>query len=133
MMKSMATRKGRRVALLVGVSAVAILSLAAYLSWPHLRLLYLFEPLGANAQGFKEYRHRQMGIVMVRLPGGTFSMGAQAKDPKGMNYDPEAQKSEGPVHEVTLSPFLIGVGSGNSDTPNSGNSVTPHRRRRPRR
>jgi formylglycine-generating enzyme required for sulfatase activity len=35
-------------------------------------------------------------------------MGAQKTDPKGQNYDPEARTEEGPVHEVTLSPFLIG-------------------------
>jgi formylglycine-generating enzyme required for sulfatase activity len=35
-------------------------------------------------------------------------MGAQRTDPNGRNYDPAAQDDEGPVHEVTLSPFLIG-------------------------
>ena len=34
-------------------------------------------------------------------------MGAQKADPKGRNYDPEAEENEGPVHEVTLSPFMI--------------------------
>jgi formylglycine-generating enzyme required for sulfatase activity len=62
-----------------------------------------------NVQGFPEYRHRQTGIVFVRLPGGMFWMGAQKTDPKGQNYDPDALgRSEGPVHEVTLSPFMIG-------------------------
>src|SRR5262249_49552675 len=41
-------------------------------------------------------------------PGGKFWMGAQKDDPSGRNYDPEAEDDEGPVHEVTLSPFLIG-------------------------
>lgn len=61
-----------------------------------------------NAQGLPEYKHRMTGIVMVRLPGGTFWMGAQKEDPEGRNYDPQAEENEGPVHAVTLSPFLIG-------------------------
>jgi serine/threonine protein kinase/formylglycine-generating enzyme required for sulfatase activity len=47
------------------------------------------------------------GIVLVLLPGGTFWMGAQATDPKGQNYDPEAASDEGPVHRVTLSPYFM--------------------------
>ena len=35
-----------------------------------------FESSGRNEQGMKEYRHRQTGIVMVSLPGGTFMMGS---------------------------------------------------------
>jgi formylglycine-generating enzyme required for sulfatase activity len=49
-----------------------------------------------------------MGIVLVLLPGGTFWMGAQTEDANKPNYDPEAQSDEGPVHQVTLSPFFIG-------------------------
>jgi formylglycine-generating enzyme required for sulfatase activity len=49
-----------------------------------------------------------MGIVLVLLPGGTFWMGAQKDDASGPNYDPQAQSDEGPVHQVTLSPFFIG-------------------------
>ncbi len=47
------------------------------------------------------------GIVFVMLPGGTFTMGAQAKDKDGLNYDPSAQDDEGPPHPVTLSPFFL--------------------------
>jgi serine/threonine protein kinase/formylglycine-generating enzyme required for sulfatase activity len=47
------------------------------------------------------------GIVLVLLPGGKFLMGAQATDPDGPNYDPQALPSEAPVHEVTLSPFFL--------------------------
>jgi formylglycine-generating enzyme required for sulfatase activity len=101
-------KRGRRIVLLTGAVAVVALALATWLGWPHLVFLYRFAPLGLNAQGFPEYRHRQTGIVFVRLPGGRFWMGAQKTDPKGQNYDPEAQDKEGPVHEVTLSPFLIG-------------------------
>ncbi len=59
-----------------------------------------FESIGKNEQGLPEYRHRQTGIVFVGLPGGTFMMGS----PEG---EADREKSEGPVHKVTLSPFLI--------------------------
>jgi formylglycine-generating enzyme required for sulfatase activity len=49
-----------------------------------------------------------MGIVLVLLPGGTFWMGAQKDDLNKPNYDPQAQSDEGPVHQVTLSPFFVG-------------------------
>src|SRR5262249_7045489 len=104
--------KGRRIALATGGAALIFLGLAGWIGWPHLRAWYrfrsLFESIGKNAQGFLEYRHRKTGAVMVRLPGGKFWMGAQNTDPQGPNYDPEAKDDEGPVHEVTLSPFLIG-------------------------
>ena len=51
-----------------------------------------------------------MGSAMAALPGstpgGTFWMGAQKEDPGGQNYDQAARYNEGPVHEVTLSPFF---------------------------
>ncbi|MGH7150863.1 MAG: formylglycine-generating enzyme family protein, partial [Planctomycetota bacterium] len=49
----------------------------------------------------------ETGLVLVLLPGGTFSMGAQSRDPAGPNHDPQAVGDEGPVHEVTLSPFFL--------------------------
>jgi formylglycine-generating enzyme required for sulfatase activity/serine/threonine protein kinase len=49
-----------------------------------------------------------MGIVLVLLPGGTFSMGAQKMNQAHVNYDPKAQDDEGPVHMVTLSPYFVG-------------------------
>ena len=48
----------------------------------------------------------ETGIVLVLLPGGSFSMGAQG-DPTGPNYYEAAKGDEGPVHEVTLQPFFI--------------------------
>mgnify|MGYP002777279695 CR=1 FL=1 len=47
------------------------------------------------------------GLVLVLIPGGEFWMGAQAKDPSARNYDPRAERGEGPVHLVELSPYLI--------------------------
>jgi len=46
-------------------------------------------------------------LVFVLLPGGTFSMGAQDGLPGEPNHDPLARPSEGPVHDVTLSPFFL--------------------------
>ena len=90
-----------------GAIGFAVLVAATWFSWPHLRFWWLFEPLGPNAQGYTEYRHRPTGIVFVSLPGGKFWMGAQKEDPNGRNYDADARPEEGPVHEVTLSVFMI--------------------------
>lgn len=50
-------------------------------------------------------------LVLVLLPGGAFSMGAQRPDaehPLGSpNVDPNADEAEGPVHSVTLAPFFV--------------------------
>ncbi|MEQ1893527.1 MAG: SUMF1/EgtB/PvdO family nonheme iron enzyme, partial [Planctomycetota bacterium] len=64
------------------------------------------EPGERDADG-KVVLKDETGIVFVLLPGGTFTMGAQAKNPSGPNYDPQAQSDEGPPHEVTLSPFFM--------------------------
>jgi formylglycine-generating enzyme required for sulfatase activity/tetratricopeptide (TPR) repeat protein len=47
------------------------------------------------------------GVVFVLLPGGPFWMGAQATDPDGANYDPEAPAFIGPTQQVELEPFLL--------------------------
>ena len=78
--------RGKRLALSTAAVALAVLGVATWLAWPHLRFWWLFEPLGLNAQGLPEYRHRATGIVMVRVPGGTFWIGAQKTDPNGRNY-----------------------------------------------
>ncbi|MFT5477997.1 MAG: sulfatase activating formylglycine-generating enzyme [Planctomycetota bacterium] len=52
-------------------------------------------------------RTEATGLVFVLIPGGTFWMGAQASDPDGRNYDLHAAGNEGPVHEVTLSPYFL--------------------------
>ena len=43
----------------------------------------------------------------VTIPAGEFWMGAEAKDPKGPNYDPEAKGWEAPVHRVYLDAYRI--------------------------
>jgi formylglycine-generating enzyme required for sulfatase activity len=59
-----------------------------------------FTFLQENAQGLAEYRHDETGIVFVLLPGGDFEMGSP-------DTEPNRSSDEGPVHTVTLSPFLI--------------------------
>jgi formylglycine-generating enzyme required for sulfatase activity len=49
----------------------------------------------------------QSGLVFVLLPGGKFRMGAQARDPAGPNYDPQAEAGEAPVQEVSLAAFFL--------------------------
>ena len=49
-----------------------------------------------------------VGTVVVLLPGGTFTMGAQKEDRDGPNYDPEALAAESPLRLVTLLPFYCG-------------------------
>jgi formylglycine-generating enzyme required for sulfatase activity len=85
--------KGRRMVLSTGAVAVLAFTLVTYLSWPHIVFWYQFGCQGGSSRPFANR---------------SFWMGAQKADPKGQNYDPEAQDNEGPVHEVTLSPFLIG-------------------------
>jgi formylglycine-generating enzyme required for sulfatase activity len=49
----------------------------------------------------------ESGLVLVLVPGGRFWMGAQRRDPAGRNWDPDAERDEGPVREVELEPFLL--------------------------
>jgi formylglycine-generating enzyme required for sulfatase activity len=44
----------------------------------------------------------------VTIPPGSFFMGAQKRNKKRPNYDPEADDDEPPVHEVTLRGFRMG-------------------------
>jgi iron(II)-dependent oxidoreductase len=44
----------------------------------------------------------------VRVDGGTFWMGAQSKDPKSRNYDPEAFSGEAPLHPEEIRAFQMG-------------------------
>ncbi|MDI6788565.1 MAG: SUMF1/EgtB/PvdO family nonheme iron enzyme, partial [Planctomycetota bacterium] len=56
-----------------------------------------FVEIGANQQGYQEYRHEPTGMVFVLIPGGTFRMGSN-----------DGHDDEKPIHEVTVSNFLIG-------------------------
>jgi formylglycine-generating enzyme required for sulfatase activity len=46
--------------------------------------------------------------LWVHIPEGVFLMGAQKSDPKGRNYDKDANDWESPVQEVELSEYWIG-------------------------
>ncbi|MBL8899020.1 MAG: SUMF1/EgtB/PvdO family nonheme iron enzyme [Planctomycetes bacterium] len=59
-----------------------------------------------RADGFLEPSD-EMGIVFVLLPGGPFSMGAQADDPAAPNYDADSREHERPVRTVELEPFFL--------------------------
>lgn len=59
-----------------------------------------FTALEKNAQGMAEYRHDLSGMVFVLIPGGTFEMGSPADEEGRFRW-------EGPVHTVTITPFLL--------------------------
>ena len=50
---------------------------------------------GVNQQGYNEYLNEATGLVFVFIPGGTFKMGSNETE------------YEKPIHEVTVSDFLI--------------------------
>ena len=60
-----------------------------------------FTRLERNVGGYWEYLHDQTGIELILLPGGSFNMGSPESE-EGRNTD------EGPVHEVFLTPYLVG-------------------------
>jgi len=64
------------------------------------------EPAMRGADG-KLVLSQETGLVFVLIPGGTFWMGAQKKDPTGQNFDAGAGSDESPVHEVELSAYFL--------------------------
>jgi formylglycine-generating enzyme required for sulfatase activity len=104
---SSTTKSRVKLLALVAITITVLLAAALVVAWPRISFSWRFEALGRNPEGYLEYRHRQTGIRFVRLPGGTVSLGVQADNPSAPNYDPDADPDDGPVHDVTLSPFLI--------------------------
>jgi len=104
-------KKGRKVALLVGLALVVVSVALAWANWEEIRFFLKFERIDKNDQGHPEYRHRQTGIVFVRLPGGTFEMGASKEEAENIIREFRVRRDllerEQPRHAVTLSPFLI--------------------------
>ncbi len=49
----------------------------------------------------------ESAIVLVLVPRHSFLMGAQSSDTASPNYDPAAEASEAPVHQVELAPYFI--------------------------
>lgn len=47
------------------------------------------------------------GVVLVLLPGGSFTMGSQNRDDTAPGFDARAFPSEGPLVRIDLAPFLI--------------------------
>ena len=99
----MSRRGGKKQALLAGGIVLVLLLTILALFQDYIRSWYQlwkqFERLADNEQGYAEYRHRETGIVFVRVPGGTFLMGSPVGD--------TAFDDQSPQHGVTLSPFLI--------------------------
>ncbi|MCA9319105.1 MAG: SUMF1/EgtB/PvdO family nonheme iron enzyme, partial [Planctomycetes bacterium] len=60
-----------------------------------------------DSQGRLPAMSGKTGNILVLIPGGTFTMGAEL-DPTQPNHDPDAGPEEGPQHRVTLSAFFIG-------------------------
>jgi acyl carrier protein len=63
-----------------------------------MRLGPLYEPFGANRQGFPLYRRRTDGMVCVSVPGGEALIGTDA---------PDTPADALPAHRVRLDGFLI--------------------------
>ncbi|MEM7233778.1 MAG: formylglycine-generating enzyme family protein [Planctomycetota bacterium] len=100
----MATRKRIKLVRLAGIGVFVVflsalwLNGSSFVAW--YRFWRQFESIGANDEGYPEYRHRSSGIVFVHVPGGTFSMGSPVDEPGRRTH-------EGPQHPVALSSFLI--------------------------
>jgi formylglycine-generating enzyme required for sulfatase activity len=73
----------------------------------HLRSAATGTPVPARDGNGMLQRRPDSGIVFVLLPAGKYAMGAQSEAPEDANYDPAAKRIEGPVHDVTVSPFFI--------------------------
>ena len=122
----MKRRKRKIVTGACGLTALVVAVLMG-LYWQEIaawyRFIELFEKIGPNEQGLMEYRHRQTGIVMVKIPGGTFMMGSPTAELEALSQTRATMHSRGenwrkkwindwvvqeiPRHRVTLSPFLI--------------------------
>ena len=85
---------------------IHVLELQYCVDRPELAVTLCSRSTVCGADG-KLIMNEDVGLVFVLLPGGSFMMGAQASDPGGPNYDPQAQNSEGPPHEAFLTPFFL--------------------------
>ena len=78
------TRTKKRITLILASFATLVVLVVVIVNWGPLISTYKlwreFESIATNEQGYKEYHHRQSGIVMVLLPGGTFTMGAPGSE-----------------------------------------------------
>jgi formylglycine-generating enzyme required for sulfatase activity len=51
--------------------------------------------------------HEDSGLVLVLLPGGTFTKGSQRDDAAAPNYDPSSRPTEQPMQQVELDPVFM--------------------------
>ena len=66
-------KKGRKVALVAGLSLVVLSVAMVWTYWKEIRFFLEFEPLERNEQGYPEYRHRGTGIVLRSVPSSSRS------------------------------------------------------------
>ena len=116
---------GRKLCLLAGTAVLLLLSVSGLVFWKEVtsgirewwRLRASFDRLPDNAQGHREYRHRKTGLVFVRIPGGSFLMGASREEISALfpvvpgiqrkaNF-PDGHAKQEKQHHVTLNSFLI--------------------------
>jgi formylglycine-generating enzyme required for sulfatase activity len=73
--------------------------------WMGLRREWVIQRRRADTWGYTEplstERGEEIGLDMIAIPGGSFTMGAPESEP-------ESDSSERPQHEVTLQPFYLG-------------------------
>jgi len=86
-------------AAVVGLVGICILGFGLTWSRSHSSLPPGLTSLGTNAHGAQEYRNEKDASVLVRVPSGSFPMGADGR---------EADSQEGPVHRVMLGEYFIG-------------------------
>ncbi len=105
----MTKKKGRRLALALGLGAAVIAAAVVAFNWPHVRAKYIlwseFEPLGKNSKGYDEYRHRRSESVFILLPGALVTP-REAKSFIELLLD-LGVPVEAPLQDVELRPFLI--------------------------
>jgi formylglycine-generating enzyme required for sulfatase activity len=85
--------------------------------------LAIFEPPSEGEEVIEEAVREEVGEALgqagdprladpeanwIRMPGGTFWMGAQNQDREAPGYDFDALHDESPVRRVTVSPFVLG-------------------------
>jgi formylglycine-generating enzyme required for sulfatase activity len=80
--------------------ALSLLAIAPLLVAPWSRIgqwyrfVDQFEGMGINAQGYREYRHRTTGIVMILVPSGTFWMGSSEEEIAYVKKEIQREKNE---------------------------------------
>ena len=114
------SRTGKTTTIVLSCLLTLVAMGAAWLCWGQIVFLWRFESLGANAQGFREYRHRKTDIVFVRLPTSSAWVGSSEEQLQEVFEDIDThghknaaglqsftRRSESPRHEVALDAFLI--------------------------